>query len=228
MTMARKVLVALVVAGLLGACLLFGVTPAAGSVILTLSQTSSDSTPADYLSATLQFDVSGDTLTLTAANLTTVPHAYYLNNIFFNATDGVTGLDLVGSCGWTLDFAEDRQQAAPFGTFDVALLGGVGNSPYEVAPGESLAFTMRILGSGPFSVQDFTSELSYTWGGQIASLAAAKFIRGPGDDSARGNAFPGTAEVPEPTALGFLGGGLLGMWLMRRGRAPGGISARRA
>jgi len=228
MTMTRKVFVALVAAGLLGACLLFGASPAAGSMMLTLSQTSSDSTPAEHLSATLHFDVSGDTLTLTAANLTIVPHAYYLNNIFFNATDSVTGLDLIGSSGWTLDFAEDGHQAAPFGTFDAALIGGVGNSPYEIAPGESLAFTMKILGSGPFSAQDFASELSYTWGGQIASLAAAKFIRGPGDDSARGNAFPGTTEVPEPAALSFLGAGLLGMWLMRRGRARGGISARRA
>lgn len=201
--------------------------PAGGAVILTLSEHSSDCTSPEVLSATLAFSVTGDMLTVSVTNETAAPHAYYINNIFWSAAPNVTGLELVGPSGWTLDFAEDGNRASPFGEFDAALLGGVGNSPNEVAPGETLDFVIRILGTGPFSDRDFGSEVSHIWSGQIPSLAAMKFIRGPCDDSARGNA-TAAHHVPEPMTVSFMGAGLLAVWAMGRCRGRGGASSRSA
>lgn len=220
--MSKKILVAMAVACLLGGWLILAAAPAEGATILTLSSASSDSTPAAYLRGMLTFDVTDDILMLTVTNDTAAPHAYSINQIFFNATENVTGLTLIGPDDWALRFREDGNRAAPFGKFDVALIGGVGCSPNEIDPGESITFTMMIQGTGPFATRDFTTEASYSWGGQKPSHAAAKFIRGPQDDSARGNA------VPEPMTVSFIGAGLIGVCLMRRCRGRGCVSARRA
>jgi hypothetical protein len=228
MACAKHVALRIVVAFSAIGMLMLASAPAGGSVILSLSQSSSDSTPAEYLKATLDFDVTGDMLTLSVTNNTADPAAYYINRVYFNASPMVTGLALAGPSDWSLKFAEDGIKAAPFGNFDVGLVGGVGNAPNEVAPGESLTFTIKVLGTGPFSATDFTSELSSVWGGQIPSLAAMKFIRGPGDDSARGNATIGAQPMPEPATVSFVGAGLVGVWLMSRRRGRGGASGRAA
>jgi len=222
MSKSRKLLSAAALASaVVGVLFLYG-GPAWAGTVLNLSPGSGDMASAENLEATLTFEVVGNTLMLQAANRTEDPLACYISGLFFNATQNVTGLRLVEPSAWTLRFQEDGNPAVPFGSFDVALIGGVGSSPSEIAPGESLSFMMSIQGQAPFAATDFTTELSYSWCEQTPSHGTAKCVRRPREDSARGNA------VPEPMTISFVGAGLLGRWLMSRCRSRSGISARRA
>ncbi len=184
-----------------------GVSSAASAGIIVLSTDSSDETPASVLDATLDFVVSGSTLTLTVTNNTVAPSAYFMNEIYFNAGPSVTGLTLMTPAeGWTLNTSI---AADGFGVFDFGLIDGVGASPHQIDPGASLEFTFTIAGSAVMS--DFTTFLSTIPPGDTPMLAAAKFVRGPGDDSA----FGGT--VPGPGA-GLLLGCAVGLGAMRRRR----------
>lgn len=213
MHLAGKVLAWVATAGAAAALLLWP-TAAAGSVVLTLSQSSSDSTPAEYLDACLTFDVYGSVLTLTVENNTLWPHEYYINQIFFNATDNVTGLTLIGSDDWTLNYEEDGNRASPFGDFDVALVTRNNQPHARIAAGQTAVFTFGIQGTGTYDAWDFATELSAVRGGHIPSLAAAKFVSGPCDDSARGNVTDGA--VPEPATLALLASGMAFVFVRRK------------
>ena len=163
---------------------------ASASTVLTLSDLSSDETSADLLDARLLFDVGGSELTFTATNDTPLGAGYDINAIFFNGSANVEGLSLIAPvAGWTLVFDE---RADGFGTFDFALINDRGNDTGEILPGESLTFSLAIAGSGPFEDADFTTNLSSIPPGNNPSISAAKFVSGPGGDSAFG------AVVPEP------------------------------
>ena len=209
-------------AGILVAVLVLAAAGASqASVILSFSQTSSGGVPASYMDALLTFDVSGNTLTLTMNNQTTnPPESFYINQIFFNATSNVTDLTLVNAPdGWSLDFAENGHKADGLGYYDVALIGGVGNHPGEVAPGETTVFTLAITGTGPFADPNFATEKSLSSSGEIESLAVAKFVRGSqNDDSAFGNATT-TTVVPEPATMAFLALGAVAVMARRLGGA---------
>ncbi len=169
--------------------------PARAGVVLTLSDLSSDETSPDDLSATLTFSVSGTSLDLIATNATSLTDGFDITEIYFNTTSQITGLTLgAGGSGWTL-LAD--QSADGFGTFDYVLLNDTGNDLFEIAPGESRAFTLGIAGSGFYTDADFTTQLSSVPPGSHEAIAAAKFVSGPGDDSAFG------AVIPEP-ATGLL------------------------
>jgi hypothetical protein len=191
------------------------------SVIVPLSQSSSGGVPASYLDALLTFDVSGTTLTLTMTNQTTnPPESFYINKIFFNATSDVTGLTLTSApAGWSLGFKEDTYRTGGFGRFDAALIGSVGDHPGQIAPGEMTIFTMDMVGPGPFTALDFATETSVSSRGGIASLVAAKFVRGTQcDDSAYGNATTATPPViPEPATVAFLALGVVAVMARRLG-----------
>ena len=85
----------------------------------------------------------------------------------------------------------------------------------ESGPGENVVFELLInLGSGTFTMADFedlSQDTSAT--GNILSLAAAKFVNGPGDDSAFGNA------IPEPGTAVLMALGLLGLVAVGRSQA---------
>ena len=173
--------------------------------LITLSTFSSDETDASFLDATMDFVVFGSTLMLTVNNTTIAPNEYNINEMYFNGGGGVTGLNVVTMpTGWMLD---DSGTAAAdgFGMFDFALLDGTGGDKSLIMPGETLLFEFEILGSGV--MDDFTTNFSDPPPGHVPMIAAAKFISGPGDDSAYG-------AIPAPGAAIVL----LGAFLPRRRR----------
>jgi hypothetical protein len=126
----------------------------AGAATITLSDLSSDGTPAGVLSATLEFTVSDSILTLNVTNDTSAPNEYIINQVYFNAGDTIEGLTLTSNSGWSLltDTA-----AGGFGVFDFFLDGGTGNDPNLIQPGGTQTFTFGIGGTGPFSDTDFVA-----------------------------------------------------------------------
>jgi hypothetical protein len=184
---------------------------------VTFSVASSDSTAPSGLDAVLDIEVTGSTLTLT---LTNTSASFNLNELFFNAASNVTGLSLTsathsdGNADVTSDWSlvadggpGNPTRVGGFGTFDFGLDGPVGQTdPALIGPGESIIFVLAISGTGPFSPVSFQELTS----GPIPSLAAVKFVNGPGDDSAFGNA------VPEPSTDLFVATGLAALGALRR------------
>lgn len=155
--------------------------------VLQLSECSSDDTPAEDISADLEFFVDGSTLTVAVTNLS----VYRLNQFYFNGDDVVT-LDMDPVPGWEL---LTDQGVDGFGTFDFCVNDGVG-SMSGVAPGETEMFSFTISG-GPASVMTFTSNFSTIPPGSMPKLGAAKFVAGPGDDSAFGATASNVPDVVE-------------------------------
>jgi hypothetical protein len=190
----------------------------AAALPVTLSTASSDTTPAEDLDATFDFSVVGSTLTLVVTNDTTDPNEFNVNEIYFNVSDtsSVTGLTFTSamhsvegnvmmdwSSGMPLGLKTDIM-ADGFGVFDFGLTNMMGETdPSTIWPTQSVTFTFTIAGTGPFAPGDFIapSSLGYT--------AAAKFVNGPGDDSAYG-------AVPEPSTALLLALGLVGIAAGRR------------
>ncbi|MHC4217987.1 MAG: hypothetical protein ACYSU7_05970 [Planctomycetota bacterium] len=183
----------------LTAVMVLGLAPAASASIfeLTLSTHSSDETPAADLLATFSFDVVGTTLTLTVTNDTIAPNEFNMNELYFNAPDGVGLTSITLPTDWTFD--DTGSMADGFGVFDFALTNGMGETdPGQIQPGESLVFTFMI--SGGADAKDFTSSFSFQSDPEgLSGIIAGKFVNGPGDDSAFG------AHVPAPGVLALMG-----------------------
>lgn len=182
-----------------------GLALAAGparAATLTLSQLSSDETDPSLLDATFDFIVSGSTLTLTVANNS----AYQIHEIYFNATSDVESLTLTSpTSGWSLELDDS---ADGFGRFDYAILGDRGvprRGIQTILSGASESFTFTIIPAGGASVDDldFVTQLSTIPPGSRPSLGAAKFMRGPNDDSAFGATQDGPTSTPPgpPTVI---------------------------
>ena len=172
------------------------------STVLRLSDLSSDETSPEVLDASLAFEVHEDRLILVVTNETAGADTFDISEIYFNAVDSGTELLLSPAVpGWNL-FHD--QQADGFGTFDFALISDLGNDPDEIGPGASSPFTFHIEGISQVADTNFTSEFSEVPPGEHQVIAAAKFVNGPGDDSAYG------AIIPEPgtAVLVLIGCGL--------------------
>jgi hypothetical protein len=176
----------------------------AAPITVVLSEMSSDSTPAADLDGSMTFELTGASeLTLTVANSS----AFVIDAIYFNADPIITGLTLDAAsdaalAGW--DFITgggNPNMADGFGIFSFALDGGT-----SIAGASSLEFVFSIAGAGPFTETDFTNVLSSPPPPDKLAAVAAKFMSGPGDDSAFGASGP---VVPEPGTAALLGMGLV-------------------
>jgi hypothetical protein len=198
----------------------------AGATTLSLSEFSSDFTDPHALAASLDFDVTGTTLTFTVTNLTDLANLqfgtgeYDMDAAYFNGSSDVSGLTLLSAThsvagdvfgSWYLATSTNARRADGFGVYDFALLNDL-HEPL-IGPSESLVFVFSISGSGPFAAADFI-QLSSIPPGHIQALGAAKFLNGPGDNSAFGATadFP---EVPEPGTLSLFALGAMGLAIWR-------------
>jgi len=117
-----------------------------------------------------------------------------MNELYFNGPDGVT-LSFDGAPGWS--FLTDAVVGI-FGIFDFGITDGQGGSQSQIFPGETDSFTFTILTGAPTDV-DFVTYFSTIPPGDTPAIVAAKFVGGPGDDSAFG------AAVPAPGVLALMG-----------------------
>jgi hypothetical protein len=193
-------------------------------MLVSLSERSSDSTPASNLTAQLQFNLTGNLLTLTVDNQTANPHAFSMNEIYFNASSNVTGLALATPVeGWSVEFSQGTKdnsyKADGFGKFDVALTDGVGANGHQIAPGGTSTFQFTVTGTNLSDI-NFASELSDPVGSNPGYVAAGKFVMGPGDDSAFGasTSTSVTSVLPEPATMALMAFGLAPMFLKRMRR----------
>jgi hypothetical protein len=183
---------------------------------IVLSTASSDETPAADLDATFDFGVAGSTLTLVVTNTTTAPNEFNINEIFFNASNDVTSLSLTSAMhsaegNVMMDWGplDTSVMVDGFDTFDFGLTDGMGEThPSVIGPTEFITFMFSITGTSPFNVDDFNQPNSSGY------TAAAKFVNGPGDDSAWG-------AVPEPSTALLVATGLLVLGVRQKARRNG-------
>ncbi len=178
-----------------------GLTTVAPASIILLSDLSLDGVDPALLSASMEFSIAGNVLTLTVTNNTADPSGFKINELYFNAPDGVS-LSFDGLQGWSL---ATSTAAGGFGTFDFALLDGQGNDPDMIFPAEVVAFTFTITAGAP-TEQDFVRLFSTIPPGDMPSIVAAKFVGGPGDTSDYGAAIPAPGVLALLGAAGLAGG----------------------
>ena len=196
----------------LGALALATAAPA-GFISVSLSDQSSEPgiDPAT-LAATMDFSVTGQTLTLTVTNNTSGLNEYSINRIYFNANADVG--NLVSSSTGQFAVNTISGNADGFGMFDFVLSHGPpeGHNHHVIGPGQSQTFTF-IFDGASFDAADFAHELSAQFDSNKLMWVAAKFVMGPGDASAFG------AAVPSPGVLALLGVAALVSGRRRRRRA---------
>jgi len=196
---------------LLFALVALSLSASAGATPVTLSSVSSDATPASLLDATFDFSVAGMNLTVVVTNDTAIPYAFNINEMFFNVSGAVTNVMLTSAVhsaegDITSDWMTPRTDwmVDGFGKFDHGLTSVVGEThPSLIGPAEYVTFVFGVSGTGPFTDADFIQPNAKGY------LAAAKFVNGPGDDSAWG-------AMPEPSTALLLASGLLLLGIQRR------------
>lgn len=173
-------------------------SPADAAVVQLSTHATGSGDPAELL-ATLEFEVSGNTLLITVTNDTAEPSAYRISEVLFNATSELTSLTpLTLPDGWS--FATN-QNANSFGQFDFRVSSGTGQNAPTINPGETKQYSFTFTGTG-VTQETFLNEGSGSTRGGI--IVAARFIHVQGGG---GNAYGGTTQtpfIPEPGTAALL------------------------
>lgn len=205
--------VRLATAALFASCLL---ASSSSATTVTISDASSDEVgfPAATMDGTVEFSVSGNTLTIDVTNDTT--GTMRMTELVFNGSVDVTNLTLdtapIASGGDALWVFSTSVTADIFGTFDYGIdglkVGGGPSAEYgEVLAGETIQFIFTISGSG-FDASSFSSSESSA-GFSVAALFTA--------NGGNGGAY-GAAVIPEPSSAVMLMLGLIGLTQLGRRR----------
>jgi hypothetical protein len=196
----------------------FLMSGAAVAGTITLSDaSSSEGIPAEWLTATLTFAVSGNTLTLTVDGDDVftdgggVPDepgdGFWIHRIGFNSSGDVSNLaeSTPFETDWSL-VAPAQLDGGEFGTFQHVIETAGGNNDAQIAPGETgVIFTFTFTGN---LIEQSDFEVATDKG----AFFGAKFIRG-GD----GNELSSVgANVPIPGTVLLLAPGLILLGAIRR------------
>jgi hypothetical protein len=201
---------------LLVAAALAAASPAL-ALTITLSGSSSDGTLASVLDAEVTFtDLGSGQLQIDLKNTTQPGDEYDINELHFNL-DGATVLSMTPVTGWTLSTTVSGVDG--FGSFEVHLTDGVGNSTSQVVPGETQTFILTYSGTLGAGIVEANDE---------SKTVAAKFVEGPGEnalDECTPDGCPDEdsafGSVPEPHIAWLVALGLGGLLVVGRGRSCG-------
>jgi len=195
----------------------------ARATTLSFSDASSDSTPADWLSATLSYALIDPlTLQMSVRNDTSEAAPFDIMLIFFNTrpevsyvqlVQAVSSLDGDNTGAWRMGHYGYDLHTVTFGDFDYSLRTEVGApADHRIAPGETQHFTLSVLcasyvGCGAGVLDDWSENAG------LQARAALLFSYGPSGDGAFGAL---TTAIPEPSTAALLGLGLLALAGARR------------
>ena len=183
----------------------------AGAVSIGLSNSSSDpGVGAASLGATMDFHLSGSTLTLSVSNDST---SFDITGFYFNVSSNVTDITLTsGLQDWKLEdqYSKSGTDTGEFGVFDYIVgVRGKKAKNAKLDPGDVATFVFAIGSAGLLTDADFTAEISLIADDEVAAFVAARF--GIDKDSPIG-----ATHAPEPTT-GLLVG--IGMCLLAASRS---------
>jgi hypothetical protein len=181
----------------------------------TFSDASSDTTPAAWLAATLEYTMLDPaTLELSVRNDTSSAAPFDIMLIFFNALPAVEYLTLTSAVSsregenldaWRLGYYGYDRITAGFGEFDYSLRTEPGGHASDrIAPGETQRFTLSAYCVGYAGcLGGLIGGMSE--GGRMSASLALRFAYGPNGDAGFGAHL---SAVPEPHGAALLGLGL--------------------
>lgn len=210
----------------------------ARAATLPFSDASSDTTPAAWLAATVDYTLlDTSTLEIRVTNETTAPAPFDIQLVFFNTAPEVEYLSLLSAVSslegpntdaWYLGHYGYDQVTAGFGAFDYSLRTAPGAPTSDrIAPGETQSFTLTASCAGYAGCYGDPLD-GWSEGGAERARAALRFAYGPNGDAGFGASFR-IAVVPEPHSAALLALGLAAL-SAARARRPGarGPLARRS
>ena len=210
----------------------------ARSATISLSEASSDTTPAAWLAATLDYSlIDASTLEIRVTNETSAPAAFDILLVFFNTAPNVEYLSLISAVSslegpntdvWHLGHYGYDRVTAKFGEFDYSLRTAAGAPQRDrISPGETQTFTLAASCFGYAGCYDDVLE-GWSENGIESARAALRFAYGPNGDAGFGASFR-VAVIPEPRTAALLALGLAALSAARARRPDArGRPARRS